>query len=105
MTTYRTGGCWGRTIVRVGIQPPDERGKRPDDEVVGLMDTPKLAEQAVNGGLNAGELLERFTVDVLSGEVGVICNRCRWDWIFNPCDPPALAELVRRAGEHAEVCG
>lgn len=48
MTTYRTGGHWGRTIVRVGTQPPDiEHGisHRPDDELVGVMDDPALAER------------------------------------------------------------
>lgn len=43
MTTYRTGGHWGRTIIRVGIQDPDEQGRRPDDELVGVMDDQDLA--------------------------------------------------------------
>jgi hypothetical protein len=45
MTEYRTGSHWGRTIVRVGAQPPDVQGRRPDDELVGVVDDPALAER------------------------------------------------------------
>lgn len=37
MSHYRTGHCWGRTIVREGTQPPDSQGRRPDDEIVGTV--------------------------------------------------------------------
>ena len=47
MSTYRTGGHWRRTIVRVGTQPPDADGRRPDDELAGVMDDPALAERIV----------------------------------------------------------
>jgi hypothetical protein len=43
MTEYRPGGCWKRTLVKVGTQPPDEQGRRPDDELVGMVDDPELA--------------------------------------------------------------
>jgi hypothetical protein len=45
MTEYRPGGCWKRTLVKVGTQPPDEQGRRPDDELVGMVDDPELAER------------------------------------------------------------
>lgn len=111
MTTYRTGNHWGRTIVRQGAQPPDEQDRRPDDKIVGLMDTPELAQQAVNGGLNASEL-ERFAIRItldntnqqLRSRLQLTCGECLTpvtdhDW------PATLDELVQRAGEHAEVCG
>lgn len=41
--TYRPGGHWGRTIVAVGTQPADSDGRRPDDQLVGVMDDPALA--------------------------------------------------------------
>lgn len=41
--TYRTGGHWRRTIIRVGTGLPDEHGRRPGDELVGVMDDPELA--------------------------------------------------------------
>lgn len=43
MNIYRVGGHWGRTIIKVGTLPADEHGRRPDDELVGLMDSPELA--------------------------------------------------------------
>lgn len=42
--TYRTGGHWGRTIIRVGKGLPDANGRRPDDELIGLMDDAKMAK-------------------------------------------------------------
>jgi hypothetical protein len=46
---YRVGGHWGRTIVRIGVLPPDEQGRRDDDEIIGLLDTREYAERAVAG--------------------------------------------------------
>lgn len=45
MSTYRTGQHWGRTIIRVGTQPADAGGRRPDDQLVGVIDDPALAER------------------------------------------------------------
>lgn len=45
MVEYRTGTHWGRTIIRAGVQPADATGKRPDDQLVGTMDDPELAER------------------------------------------------------------
>lgn len=54
MSTYRTGGHWGRTIVLEGDMPADEDGRRPDDELVGMVDTVELAQRIVRL-LNAGK--------------------------------------------------
>lgn len=42
---YRTGSHWGRTLIREGAQPADASGRRPDDELVGVVDDPALAER------------------------------------------------------------
>lgn len=40
MTTYRTDNHWGgQTIIRVGAQPPAADGRRPDDQLVALVDS------------------------------------------------------------------
>lgn len=44
---YRTGNHWGRTIVWEGTAEPDDSGRRPDDMLVGLVDTPEFAERIV----------------------------------------------------------
>lgn len=37
---YRIGGSWGgRTIIRIGIQPPDADGRRPDDQLLAHVDS------------------------------------------------------------------
>jgi hypothetical protein len=54
---WRVGQCWSAkggltTVVEVGRQPADEQGRRPDDRLVGVMETPELARfvvAAVNG--------------------------------------------------------
>lgn len=45
---YRTGNHWGRTIVWEGIGPPDSSGRRPDDRLVGMVDTERLARRIVD---------------------------------------------------------
>lgn len=55
MSEYRTGGHWGRTIIRVGTQRPDADGRRADDQLVGLMDDPALAER-ICALLNADQM-------------------------------------------------
>lgn len=42
---YRTGSHWGRTLIREGSQPADVSGRRPDDQLVGVIDNPGLAER------------------------------------------------------------
>ena len=44
---YRVGASWGITVVREGILPPDPTGHRPDDLLVGVMFSRKLAEHVV----------------------------------------------------------
>lgn len=40
MTEYRVGGSWKtRMIVRVGTGPADEQGRRPDDFLIGHIDS------------------------------------------------------------------
>jgi hypothetical protein len=53
---FRTGNHWGRTIVWEGEGEPDENGRRPDDRLLGLVDSPELAAR-ICGLLNvtAGE--------------------------------------------------
>jgi hypothetical protein len=42
----RVGGHWGRTLVAQGrYEPPDAEGRRPDDRLVGMVDTPELAAE------------------------------------------------------------
>jgi hypothetical protein len=45
--TYRTGNHWGRTLVQIGTGPEDAHGRRPDDTIVGLLDSASLAAQVV----------------------------------------------------------
>lgn len=47
VSTYRTGGHWRRTIVRVGTQRPDADGRRPDDFLICTVDSAatELAER------------------------------------------------------------
>lgn len=42
---YRTGTHWKSTIIRVGTGSPDADGRRSDDELVGYIGDPELAEQ------------------------------------------------------------
>lgn len=42
---YRTGNHWKSTIIRVGTGSPDADGRRSDDELVGYIGDPELAEQ------------------------------------------------------------
>jgi hypothetical protein len=44
---WRTGGHGGRTIIAEGSGEPDGHGRRPDDRLVGVMDTPELATEVV----------------------------------------------------------
>jgi len=62
-----------------------------------------IAARALKELLTSG----RFTVDaVYSGDLYVTleCNRPDCPWVAEPDTPADLAELVQRAGEHAEVC-
>lgn len=34
---YRVGRSWGVTLVWEGSQPPDEKGRRPDDKLLGMI--------------------------------------------------------------------
>jgi hypothetical protein len=71
MATYRTGGHWGITIVREGVQPPDERGRHADDELVAVtMNDPALAAQicALLNGRN----------DLQAAQDALVANRNLW---------------------------
>lgn len=37
MSTHRTGGHWGVTIIRQGTQSPDDSGRRSDDRLVAVV--------------------------------------------------------------------
>ncbi|MET0416025.1 MAG: hypothetical protein ABW022_08395 [Actinoplanes sp.] len=38
--TFRVGGSWNQqTIILEGVQPSDDRGRRPDDQLVGFIDS------------------------------------------------------------------
>lgn len=37
MSEYRTGNCWGVTIVREGTGPTDPQGRRTGDELVAVV--------------------------------------------------------------------
>lgn len=44
----------------------------------------------------------RWQIEAYGNELALTCGRCGWTaW---PTEPADLAELVRRAGEHTEVC-
>lgn len=58
---FRVGNHWGRTIVREGSLAPDQTGRRPDDELVGVMFDTELAVEVIEllnkkiaGGGHAG---------------------------------------------------
>ncbi len=63
----RTGGHWGRTLVAQGrYEPPDEQGRRPDDRLVGMVDTPELAAEICrrwNGEAMPPPLAQAWRVD------------------------------------------
>lgn len=61
MPEYRTGAHWGRTIIKVGALQPDGQGRRKDDELVGVIDDPVLAERICTL-LNDDELARTLTV-------------------------------------------
>lgn len=42
---YRAGNHWGRTLVWEGSGEPDEDGRRPDDMLLGVLDTPELTHR------------------------------------------------------------
>jgi hypothetical protein len=44
---WRVGLSWGRTIVESGTGAPDEQGRRPDDRLVGVVETRADAERIV----------------------------------------------------------
>jgi len=71
MTTYRTGGHWGRTIVRVGQQPDDSDGRRPDDFLICTVDSAvsELAERIC-------ELLNAMPRAAEASGKPVPCTRC-----------------------------
>lgn len=62
MRPLRPGAAWSAhggmtTVVLTGVGPADGQGRRPDDELVGLMKTPELAAlvcRAVNGFADHG---------------------------------------------------
>lgn len=58
MTTYRTGTSWHRhTIIREGVLPADEKGRRPDDLPVAWVDSaaPEGLAERICALLNASE--------------------------------------------------
>lgn len=72
---------------------------------VSAADLNELREE-LSAARKLGELLTRFTAqggaDGAFGDIDLHCNRCGHDsWIE---EEVTLAELSRRAGEHAEVC-
>lgn len=69
---WRTGRKVGRTIYQMtGPEPSD------DDPLIGVMDTPALAEDAVRSHNRAA----------LPGDNSVQCNRCRRWWPEDPEHP------------------
>lgn len=97
--TYRTGGHWGITIVREGTQPADERGRRPDDELVAVtMNDPQLAER-ICALLNAADDPETGPcVGLCAGcppDCGLVGDSCSCT-IAGP-DPGCVVHQGRRA--------
>lgn len=45
---WRTGRNWGRTVVAEGHGPRDEQGRRAGDQLIGVMDTPELAQHVTD---------------------------------------------------------
>lgn len=41
--SWRVGGHWGRTIVVQGHVPSGTAGRRPDDVLIGLVDSAEIA--------------------------------------------------------------
>jgi hypothetical protein len=37
VSRYRTGGHWGVTVVREGVEPADHEGRRPDAELAAVV--------------------------------------------------------------------
>lgn len=62
-----------------------------------------IAARALKELLTSG----RFTIDAVWSSdlyITIECNRPDCPWIAEPDTPADLGDLVRRAGEHAEVC-
>jgi hypothetical protein len=92
VTTYRTGSHWGTTIIREGTQPADERGRRPDDQLVAQVidaDQPREERQ-----LLAERIAELLTVV----EQACDCGHEGLELAFHlmPCPVAALRNAVRR---------
>jgi len=86
VSTYRTGRHWRRTIIRVGTQPPDADGRRTDDELVGVMDDPALAER----------ICELLNARIRPNHQPVTCTRC--GGLIQHVDAPPIPEGWGSAG-------
>lgn len=74
---YRAGGHWGRTLVREGFEPADEQGRRPDDALLGLLDSIELCGR-IAALLNADDATMRdvFRQPATSPSSLAACARC-----------------------------
>jgi hypothetical protein len=77
---WRVGGHWGRTIIIEGDGPPDGQGRRPGDELVGVMDTPELAAEVV-AAVNQPAMTEPATATIVATAYGDWIRETTWsEW-------------------------
>lgn len=100
MAEYRTGNCWHRhTIIRVGTQPPDEQGRREDDQPVAWVDS--AAPEGFAGRIC--ELLNAPTPDVpytngAREALAEVRRRLSHDGIVYPADAQMLRDAAAELG-------
>lgn len=99
MAEYRTGAHWGTTIIREGVQPADEDGRRPDDELVAqVIDADQPREER--------ELLARRIAELLTAaERACDCGHEGLElmWHLLPCPVAALRKAARGSGARADL--
>lgn len=105
--THRPGNHWGVTIVRASDQLADGSGRRDDDELVAVVVNGDTGiARRVCDLLNADDERARFQVEGYARDdtqLLVTCDRCLTTVIVSD-GPLDLADVNRRAAEHAEVC-
>lgn len=87
MPEYRAGGSWGRTLILVGTGPADEKGRRPDDFLIGSHDSAMPA----NFTARAAELLT-------AAERACTCDHAGLEMMFHlhPCPVAVFRDAARR---------
>lgn len=85
MSRYRVGGHWGVTILQEGVLPEDEEGRRPDDKLIGMIDSA------------APEWLPDWICTLLNADI-CTCGHEGLDPMFHVVDDCPIGETWRKRG-------